>query len=112
MARSVTRMLTTTALAIGATLTLAGPAQAHPQVNVICEGVSNSRFMCTAFISGAHEPPQIRWFINGVHIPELDGATHFVRGCANGTRVTGRAVVTDIHGSGQDSDSAPCGFPE
>jgi hypothetical protein len=95
-----------------APLVSAGPAQAHPDVNVICEGASNSRFSCAVFVGHAGPSVQIRWYVNGIQIRELDNLRHFFRGCARGNDVVARAVATDDRGFGEDSDSARCGVAE
>jgi hypothetical protein len=102
------RVIAMAAIASAAALMSAGPAQAHPEVNVACDGLSNSRFTCAVGIRHAGPSVQIRWSVNGTRIPELDNRAFFTRGCQSGSVVVGRALVSDDRGSGEDSDSARC----
>lgn len=103
------RLAAALAVATIATLGLAAPAQAHPEIVVMCDPVPNSRHSCIVFIEGAAQPMHIRWYIDGRHIPELDDRNSWVRGCALGKPVTGKAVVTDPNGSDSASDTVICG---
>ena len=105
----VARLAAATTAATIATLGIAAPAQAHPEVTVRCDPASNSRHGCTVSIKGAAQPVRIRWYIGGTHIPELDGRISWWRGCALGQPVTGKAIVTDPNGSDSDSDTVICG---
>jgi hypothetical protein len=99
-----------TAAATIATLGLAAPAQAHPEVVVRCESAPNSQHGCSVSIRFAVQPVQIRWYINGTHVTKLNDLISWFRGCARGEPVTSKAVVTDATGgSDSDSDTVICG---
>lgn len=109
-ARTTARALAVATLGTAGVLTLASPAYAHPEItNLHCTGYTNSRFGCTVSYTGAHQPVTIRWYVNGRRDPSLDDKSHFIRGCARGERVTGKAVVSDVHGTDTLSDWAICG---
>jgi hypothetical protein len=105
----ISRTAAVFAAAAVAALGLAAPAQAHPEINVMCDPVPNSRHSCVVFIEGSAPPVRIRWYIDGKRIPELDDDNSWVRGCALGKSVTAKAVVTDPNGSDSGSDTVRCG---
>lgn len=106
MARSAGAALAAVTIA---TLGLAAPAQAHPEINVMCDPVPNSRHACVVLIEGSAPPVRIYWFIDGTHVPELNHDNSWVRGCALGKLVTAEALVIDPNGRDRDSDTVKCG---
>lgn len=109
MHKLLVRAVAVLGVTAAATLALAAPAQAHPEVLVLCEPASNSRHMCAVFIEGEAPPVTIKWYVDGQYVASLDNRISWVRGCARGQRVTAKAVVTDPNGSDSDSDSVICG---
>jgi hypothetical protein len=109
--RLLTRVAVALAIAGLATLGLATPAQAHPEVRVGCDPLSNSRIGCTAHVSGSTSF-KIVWYIDDTHITSLDGRIGWVRGCERGKLVKVKAVVTDSLGSDSATVTVRCGAVE
>lgn len=96
-ARAVRRAAVVLA-AFAATLAVAVPAEAHPTVSGPHCDAGNGYFSCVIGITGSVPPVDIRWYINGRHVPRFDD-----QGQANGSYPIGKyvgvkAVVTDATG--------------
>lgn len=83
-------------------------ASAHPaNVDVFCESGAAS-YYCTVSYSGAHDPTTIQWYRNGVYVSAFDNRTFVSQSCVVGTGYNMVAVVTDVHGSAQNSYYFTC----
>jgi Tol biopolymer transport system component len=72
-------------------------AQPSPPVTatLACEQ-GPSTVLCTfTYSGGTLGPPQIRWYVNGMHQPGLAGQTFLSRACTVGSTVRVRVVVTE-----------------
>ncbi len=109
MKRAVIRTLAIAAVAVAVPVGLAGPAYAHPEINrLLCES-GHGRFSCFVTFHGQHNPVTIRWYINGVRIPDADNQNHTPWWpCAIGKRYGVKVTVSDVHGSDTANGGGLC----
>lgn len=84
--------------AVAAVVALAAPAEAHPTVSGPHCDSGNGHFSCIIGITGSVSPVDIRWYINGRHVPRFDDRGQVDGSCPIGSRVGVKAVVTDATG--------------
>jgi len=96
--RKTGRVFTRIALAAAmtaATVAVATPAQAHPTVNGPHCDAGAGFYSCIIGISGAVQPIDIKWFVNGRHQPAFDDSSHISGNCGIGSSFGLRVRVTD-----------------
>jgi hypothetical protein len=97
--RTAVRALAGSALAVGATLAVASPAAAHPDITLACD-IGAGRVYCTVSDAGGGPPYTVRWWINNVMVADFDNDFDLGGGtCVINTKTAVRVTVWDAHGS-------------
>jgi hypothetical protein len=108
-ARFLTRAFAGSALAVGATLALAAPASAHPEItNLNCTAGARV-VLCDVTHVGTASPFTIRWWVNGFAVPSANDDVSMRSSCSPKKVVSVRVTITDPNGSATTSQSYFCG---